>query len=91
MGGVPMSDLLDSFVKPKEVFGKDLRPGYYFYCAFPKKYGEPNMSYIKIIKIETWGNEQKVLWFNELKPAPMIVDNEKSYLVKMLEDKALHN
>jgi len=80
-----MNKILEDFVEPKKILGKDLRQGYYFYCAFPKKYGEPNMGYIEIIKIESWGKDQKMLWFNELKPSPMIVNDYDYYSVKLYD------
>jgi hypothetical protein len=79
-----MHKTLNGFVKPHLIPGKNFKPGNYFYCAFPKKYGGPNIGWIEIISIEAWGDCQKMLWFDELKPSPMVIDCEEEYLVRYI-------
>jgi hypothetical protein len=76
------TDLLRSFLEPIKLKGKDIKPGYYFYLAFPEKYGEPDIGWLEIVSIAKWTAEDIVVRYKERFNPPMILQMETEYLVK---------
>jgi hypothetical protein len=82
-----LNSLLDSFVLPTEIFGKDIKIGYYYYCNFPKNYGEEDIGWLRVkdsINFPTQHRNSVILAFEEI--SPIILDGEEKYLVKIFRD-----
>ena len=85
-------NLLDSFVNPISVLGKDIKPGDYFYCKFPEKYMGPDIGWIQIDSVSVFlscsiqNKIELTLRFKQILTCPMIIDGNETYIIKQCHE-----